>query len=630
MLFDGYKLILSTPSFFILEEKIMKENDKTKKTECTPFKFEGKEVPVIVYENPTDKWVEFSEIFEGIDLKMNFNNLLGSFIRKSDHADIITFEFKYNKQLLKITKDDLKAIKEFLGEEGGAVPEQFANKLKQYFRNNEKFVTEKKKLDAKESLFKLFYNPGVPVRVKRQKLGHYLKEHGLILRRGVNNPYLLDKNSNGYNSVDTDDLVEKLDEEIFKHLDLVHSEDVEKALGFIADRRRPVYNIVKFPNCLYDMENFRVIKSIDEPIFTLIEVKYNYNPKAKGNKIIEFLNSSLKQNNDDEKQTEERVIGFLEMIGYILTSGNKLAAFFILSGIGGAGKGVATNLIVSIFGSDKVGGLQLHELTPDNKFATAHLENKQVNIVRDSPKTPIEDTGMLKSITGYDDIPIEHKGKDKYMIPKEEVPDMILVCNNVPKFKEGIEEEIVQRVVIFEFLNRFRGTDNDNTNLLKEILEDEEEMEWLIFNGIKAYKKMIQKGNDFKARVDEKKTRKLLGKHSDPITFVLPDFVKATKDDITDEDPIIAKELNALIRYQVKKKGMSITDLDNHGRIKARVLVEKIRKCFELDNNWTTKSEYIPDLEKSVTVYPNLYKTAEYDDILKEMKKEGEEQEENK
>ena len=120
------------------------------------------------------------------------------------------------------------------------------------------------------------------------------------------------------------------------------------------------------------------------------------------------------------------------MIGYILTSGNPLNAFFILSGIGGAGKGLARNLITAIFGTNKVGGLPLQELTPDNRFATAHLENKQVNIVSDSPTKPIEDTGMLKSITGYDDVPAEPKGKDKYMIPKE-----FVVRDELPKTLVG-------------------------------------------------------------------------------------------------------------------------------------------------------------------------------------------------
>ena len=606
----------------------MHKNDKPKKTEANPFKFEDEEVPVIIYETSADKWVVFSEIFEGIDLELNFNVLQGTFIRKSDNEHIISFEFKYNKQLFKVTKDESKAIKDFLDDEGIIVPKHFLNKIRQYLKNNNATISEKKKLNAKQKLFKLFSNPSVPVRTKRQKLGHYLKENGVILRRGVNNPYILDKNTNGFNAVDTDDLVEKLDKEIFNNLDLVHSKDVEEALGFIADRRKPVYNIVKFPNCVYDIENFKVIKSTDEPIFTLTEVKYNYNPKAKGDKIIKFLKSSLKQDEDTDDEIEKRVIAFLEMIGYLLTSGNKLQAFFILSGKGGGGKGVATNLIIEIFGSEKVGGLQLQELTPDNRFATSHLESKQVNIVRDSPKTPIEDTGMLKSITGYDDIPSEHKGKDKGMIPKEEVPDMILVCNNVPKFKNGFEEEVVERVVIFEFLNKFRGTKKQNKNLLKDILANPEEMEWLIYKGIEAYKTMIQNNKDFKARVDRNKTRKLLGKHTDPISFVLPKLVKTTNDDISTEDSIIANELNSLIIFLVDKEGMSITDLNEKGQIKPRVLAEKIRSFFEFDNDWTTKSEYIKDLGKSVTVYPNLYKTTEYDIVLKEMEEVKKEKEE--
>ena len=47
---------------------------------------------------------------------------------------------------------------------------------------------------------------------------------------------------------------------------------------------------------------------------------------------------------------------------------------------------------------------------------------------------------MLKSITGYDDIGIEPKGKNKFILPKEEVPDRVTVCNNVPIFKEGFDE----------------------------------------------------------------------------------------------------------------------------------------------------------------------------------------------
>lgn len=607
--------------------KYFKDNfgyyDKPVETEVEQFKFEDKDVVVTVYENHTDKWVIFSEIFDGVDLKLDFKIKQGTFIRKEEDKYIITFEFKYKNQMFKITKEELKTIEEFLSEESITVPKRFSQKLSMYLQNNDAFISERKQLSTKQELFTLFSSYNVNVRNARRKLGHYLKENGMILRKVINTPYLLDKNTNGYNSVDIDDIVIKLNHDVFNNLDLVHSDDVQKALGFISERKKPKYNIVKFNNCLYDITNFKVISANDEPVFTLIEVAHNYNPQAKGKMVKNFLETSLPKLNDNPKpeEIEKLVQGFLEMIGYLLTSGNKLNAFFILSGIGGAGKGLSSHLIEEIFGSDKVGRLQLQELTPDNRFATAHLENKQVNIVSDSPKEPIEDTGMLKSITGYDDIPVEPKGKDKYAIPKEEVPDMIVVCNNFPKFKDGIEESVVQRAVTFEFRNKYRGTEKENTNLLEEILENPEEMEWLIYNGIEAYKKMITEGRDFTARIDSEKARKLLGKHTNPISYILPILVEFSDETITDTETIVASELNELIMYVAEDEGLAIDHIDTKGKINARHLASEIRAEFNLNNSWTTKLAKIEGYDNSVTIYPKLRKTEEYDGWLEKMNK---------
>lgn len=533
-----------------------------------------------------------------------------------------------------MTKDEFKAIVDILGEENITVPKQFSYKLRTYLHNDElrtclqnnyykSDTTKKKESNVENKLFALFVDDSINVRKARQELGHYLKEKGMILRKVINNPYILDKKTNGYNSVDIDEIVIKLNKDIFFNQDLVHSTDVENALGFISERKKPQYNIVKFNNCLYDMTNFKVISANDEPVFTLIEVAHNYNPQAKGKMVKNFLETSLPKLNDNPKPEEIKklVQGFLEMIGYLLTSGNKLNAFFILSGIGGAGKGLSSHLIEEIFGSDKVGRLQLQELKPDNRFATAHLENKQVNIVSDSPKEPIEDTGMLKSITGYDDIPVEPKGKDKYAIPKEEVPDMIVVCNNFPKFKDGIEESVVQRAVTFEFRNKYRGTEKENTNLLEEILENPEEMEWLIYNGIEAYKKMITEGRDFTARIDSEKARKLLGKHTNPISYILPILVEFSDETITDTETIVASELNELIMYVAEDEGLAIDHIDTKGKINARHLASEIRAEFNLNNSWTTKLAKIEGYDNSVTIYPKLRKTEEYDGWLEKMNK---------
>ena len=139
-------------------------------------------------------------------------------------------------------------------------------------------------------------------------------------------------------------------------------------------------------------------------------------------------------------------------------------------------------------------------------------------------------------------------------------------------------------------------------------------------NGIEAYRAMIQssaKKIDFKARVDEETTRKLLGKHTDPIPYILPKLVeRAYKKE--DEDPIRTWELNELILFLAKKEGVSINKLDNKGRIQAKYLVETIRSCFDFGPNWTTAS-YSGD--KKIRIYPNLCRTNEYCGFLSEMNK---------
>ena len=161
-----------------------------------------------------------------------------------------------------------------------------------------------------------------------------------------------------------------------------------------------------------------------------------------------------------------------------------------------------------------------------------------------------------------------------------------------------------------------------NKNLEKEILEDPEEMQWLIYNGIEAYKKMVETDKDFIARANEKTTLELLGKHSDPISHILEKLVvfdsnycyneedkKEDKKEI--EDLIVAKELKELISYVAEKEGIAIDHIDKNGMIESRYLVNKIRKFLDNDE-WSSKYLYVAYLGKSETIYPCLRKTDKY------------------
>lgn len=583
------------------------------------------QIPIILYEDSKEKWLKFEEVFTGIDLILNLNTKIGSFRDSKTDKVIISFNFKFERKFFDIKKKDLESIDYFLSTENSKLklPKFFTEIIRTSLNNLENHITNPKELSREVKLKNLLKSRDKEG-LARQLLGNYLHENGTVLRRGINKPYIKNK-YNGYDSVETDDILEFLYNTGDFEINTIHTDDITKALGFVSERIKPSYNIVKFPNCLYDIKNFEVLETPEKPILTLTEVQYNYNPEAKGKLVVEFLETSLKQPDDTPEILQDRVTAVYEFIGYLLTSGNPKFAWFIITGIGGAGKGVFTRLIISIFGTDKVGDLKLQELTPDNKFATAHLESKIINIVRDSPKKPIEDTGMLKAITGYDDIGIEPKGKDKYILPKEEVPDMVTVCNNIPRFKEGFDDSILQRAIIFEFLNRFRGTENQNENLEEEILSNPEELEYLLYQSIQAYKDMVENNRDFKARIDEAKTMELLGKHTDPIGYILPKLVKYNpKAEEDGEDYINSKELNKLIVFVGKKLGLNITGLNKEGIIKPYSLLGKIRYEFNLPKDYTTSKKNWQNPEKNyfwetITVYPNLCKTPEYDDYLLEM-----------
>lgn len=151
-------------------------------------------------------------------------------------------------------------------------------------------------------------------------------------------------------------------------------------------------------------------------------------------------------------------------------------------------------------------------------------------------------------------------------------------------------------------------------------------MEWLLYNGIEAYKKMIEEGRDFKARISEAKTRELLGKHTDPIAYIIPKLVKYTDMDLTGtEDTIKTDEFNKLIRFVARKEGLNITNLDKKGRINSKTLLKEIRSEFELDKHYTTDTIKEHDKNgksKTVRIYPNLYKSEHYNGYLKEMEEE--------
>ena len=463
----------------------------------------------------------------------------------------------------------------------------------------------------------------------RKELASYLEEqHGIILRKDSGELYK--REPTGYSFISLDDLIILLSEDLGANI--VSNKDLLEAIASISSRLVPVHNIVKFPNLVYDISKFQIITP-SEPIFSLVESKYNYNPKAESTILKEFLYSSLAR--ETEEETDRTVKGLLELIGYLFTSGNKYNILPILAGVSGGGKSVLTNILTHIFGKDKIADLGLQQMNKD-PHGLASLSNKHLNFIRDSEGGLIEDNGNLKKLIGNEDIGVNPKYKPPYIIPKEEVPKTVLIANNIPRFRT--KSDIINKLVIIEFLVKFRGTDRENPNLEEEILANPQEIEWLIYNSIEAYKE-IQQGQDFILKLPVDETLKLMDKHTNPISYLLGLVIEEHNPAkaMELEKPILTHELNQVLIYMAGIYGVDI-ELDKNGLIPARLLLTAIKKEFNLEDGETvpnpngyedinrkyeTKTIYINDKltdnREYFREYPNLIASEKYWSILEEL-----------
>lgn len=485
--------------------------------------------------------------------------------------------------------------------------------------------------ELKANLVPRLLDGSKPTKTRKELASYLEKQHGIILRKDSGELYKRDKT--GYSFISLDDIILLLSKDLGANV--VSNKDLLEAITSISSRLVPVHNIVKFPNVVYDIENFKIIEP-KEPIFSLVESKYDYNPKAESTILKEFLYSSLAR--ETKEKTEETVKGLLQLIGYLFTSGNSLNILPILAGVSGGGKSVLTNILTNIFGKDKIADLGLQQMNKD-PHGLASLSNKHLNFIRDSEGGIIEDNGNLKKLIGNEDIGVNPKYKPPYIIPKEEVPKTVLIANNIPRFRT--KSDIVNKLVIIEFLVRFRGTDKENPNLEEEILANPQEMEWLIYQSIEAFKE-VKQSKDFILKLDVEETLKLMDKHTNPISYLLGlvieehNPVKAQEM----ERPILTHELNRVLIKLAGVYGVDI-ELDKKRLIPARLLLTAIKREFsleagetvpitdsygetkEVNRKYETRTIYYSDVFSDKTdyfrEYPNLIANERYWKVLEEL-----------
>ena len=494
----------------------------------------------------------------------------------------------------------------------------------QKLNKDEKTVSEEDGQDNKMSIISLFSNRK-KIGKARQDLAKFIKaKYDIILRKNSHETYILDKKTNCYTQVSFDELFVLVSKEIGEGL--INEDDLTEAIKYIADRRDPEHNIVRFKNCLFDMDRLEIIRT-KKPVFTLVESPYNFNPKAKSTILSNFLNTSLEKGNPIE--TDETVKCIKQLTGYLFTSGNTLNVLPMIIGISGGGKSVFANILTAIFGKDKVADLKLQEIET-NSHATSSLVNKHLNIIQDSDASRINNNSLIKQITGNDPLQVNPKYLHPFVLPPEEVPKSILIGNHIPLFTR-LEQALIERFLIIEFNVKFRGEDDEDPELLKKILANPEEIEWFIYQSLEEYKNMIVNEEDFLLRKEGVETRNLVNKHQTPLNYLFREIIygfsyanwdlakKKEKSDGSEADEevvedyyVYTNDLKEEILSLAETKGIDL-DLNSKGEIPAKQMINVIRNEFDL---WATTVKYESKTHNGRRYYPHLVPTDSYKDIF--------------
>ena len=194
--------------------------------------------------------------------------------------------------------------------------------------------------------------------------------------------------------------------------------------------------------------------------FTKLPIEFN--PETISADWSDFLFDVLAPGDVDE---------FQKALGYTLVTHAKYEKIFVLVGTGGNGKGTALKLIQALLGEESYSQVSLGKLGDSNKgkFKTFKLYGKLANFDMDGSDY-VSETDDIKKISSGEAIEFEKKGKDSF----EFIPYCTpwVACNDMPKTKDR-SDAWLDRLLVFGFDRRFRGTESQNLNLINELVSPE-------------------------------------------------------------------------------------------------------------------------------------------------------------
>lgn len=282
-----------------------------------------------------------------------------------------------------------------------------------------------------------------------------------------------------------------------------------------------------------------------------LPVKFDKN--ADTTEIMSFLTSLVTTEEDAQLLIQIVAQGLLQDEGY--------ETCYLMTGDGKNGKSTLINLNRRFIGRGNYSTVSLQDLL-ENRFAKAELDGKLMNVYPDLPKEALKATGILKALTGGDEIDGERKFGQRFKIVNKAV--LCFSANEAPlvtdsSFAFWRRWEIIKFPHVFELDPTFQSklfTDENLSGYLNLVIAKMSDME---INGITKTKNVEEAMNAWMRSSDN------------TLMFIDSMIEKSPKDYILRDD--VRKKYN---EYCEDKLLIKLSDnklyksLENHGGISGR------------------------------------------------------------
>lgn len=271
-------------------------------------------------------------------------------------------------------------------------------------------------------------------------------------------------------------------------------------------------------NGVLNLETGELEPHSPDHMFTF-KMNVSYDPEAECKNIIKFL--------EEVTLAPLDIQTIFEVFAYCLYRKYPKAKVIVLIGSGRNGKSTLLSLLKKFLGRDNIRSLSMQQLE-HNQFAKIHLFGKHANINPDIGNKKIECNGVIKQLTGSDEVDcdVKFKGNAKF----ENFAKLIFGTNDLPT-SDDTSDAWNSRWIFLKFPHKFMEgkicprcrCEHNVIPELDTILE--KELPGLLNEVLKAYKRLKENNWNF---TQSEETRLMEDEYhtiSDPVAGFIKDCI---------------------------------------------------------------------------------------------------------